>query len=370
VHGAAGNGTSVRQSSDGSRQAEAVDQSHSKCCSDRCERRRRVGGDVLRRFRREAGASSPADQGVTSTSIRIGIPVINFAALEAVGVTLNDGNFQDAFNALTAHMNAHGGVDGRKVVPYFVETNPAVTSSGNSSCSELTEDDKVFIVMFPVYPDCYQQVHDTPVIGGVLPGALPASAAPDFSLTPPDAAYDPVQLAAFSKRGVFKGKKVGIFYGADANASEVKVVLSDLKKAARRCRPVRRRQRSGNGYGGGRRGSPDHCSPLSERRCERSRWCRRHWCDGLATGASGRSEHVQAALDRYQCDVTRVLRCIGQGRKSLPGQRAGFDSGAVGIRGVEWTRQMQRCAAIVRKAYPSDAVYIARQIPTVLSLIQ
>ena len=178
----------------------------------------------------EAGASSPADQGVTSTSIRIGIPVIDFAALESVGVTLNDGNFQDAFNALTAHMNAHGGVDGRKVVPYYVETNPAVTASGNSSCTELTEDDKVFIVMFPVYPDCYQQDHDTPVIGGVLPGALPASAAPDFSLTPPDAAYDPVELAAFNNRGVFKGKKVGLFYGADAAASEVRVVQSDLKK--------------------------------------------------------------------------------------------------------------------------------------------
>lgn len=177
-----------------------------------------------------AGASSPADQGVTSTSIRIGIPVIDFAALESVGVTLNDGNFQDAFNASTAHINAQGGVDGRKVVPYFVETNPAVTASGNSSCTELTEDDKVFIVMFPVYPDCYQQGHDTPVIGGVLPGALPASAAPDFSLTPPDAAYDPVELAAFNDRGAFKGKKVGIFYGADAAASEVKVVQSDLKK--------------------------------------------------------------------------------------------------------------------------------------------
>ena len=63
-----------------------------------------------------AGAASPADQGVTSTSVRIGIPVIDFAALESVGVTLNDGNFQDAFNVLTAHMNAHGGVDGRKGV--------------------------------------------------------------------------------------------------------------------------------------------------------------------------------------------------------------------------------------------------------------
>ena len=150
---------------------------------------------------------SPADQGMTSTNIRIRISFIDFAALEAVGVTLNDGNFPDAFNALTADMNAHGGVDGRKIVPYFVETNPEVASSGNSSCSELTEDDKVFIVMFPVYPDCYQQDHDTPVIGGVLPGALPASAAPDFSLTPPDAAYDPVELAAFNSRGVFKARR-------------------------------------------------------------------------------------------------------------------------------------------------------------------
>ena len=90
---------------------------------------------------KSAGASSPADQGVTSTSIRIGVPVIDFAALESVGVTLNDGNFQDAFNALTAHINAQGGVDGRKVVPYFVETNPAVTASGNSSCCLLYTSD-------------------------------------------------------------------------------------------------------------------------------------------------------------------------------------------------------------------------------------
>jgi hypothetical protein len=177
----------------------------------------------------QAGASSPADQGVTSTTIRIGISVINFPALQAVGVKLNDGNYQDAVSALTANMNAHGGVDGRKVVPYFVEMNPANAASIDSSCSQLTEDDKVFIVLFPVYPDCFQQTYDTPVVGGVLPGALPASAAADFSLTPPDAAYEPVQLAAFDKRGMFKGKKVGLFFGP-SDISEAKVVQSDLKK--------------------------------------------------------------------------------------------------------------------------------------------
>jgi hypothetical protein len=177
-----------------------------------------------------AGAASPADQGVTSTTIKIGIPVIDFAALAAVGVKLNDGNFQDAFGALTADMNKHGGIDGRKVVPYFVLSNPAVPSSGVASCSKLTEDDHVFIVLLPVYPDCYQATHDTPVIGGSLPGTLPSSAAPDFSLSPPDAAYDPVQLAAFKTRGVFKDKKVGIYYGTQSDAPEAQVVQSDLKK--------------------------------------------------------------------------------------------------------------------------------------------
>ena len=194
---------------------------------DHCKHPRRAWDHA--RFRLDTGRSvESADQGVTSTTIRIGISVINFAALRAVGVTLNDGNYQDAVSALTANMNAHGGVDGRKVVPYFVVANPAVASSTSSSCSELTEDDKVFIVLFPVYPDCYQQTHDTPVIGGVLPGTLPSSAAADFSLTPPDAAYDPVQLAAFDKRGTFKGKKVGLFYGPD-DTSEAQVVRYDLK---------------------------------------------------------------------------------------------------------------------------------------------
>ena len=234
----------------------------------------------------QAAAASPADQGVTSTTIRIGISVIDFAALRAVGVTLNDGNYRDAVNALTAYMNAHGGVDGRKVVPYFAEMNPANAASIDSSCSELTEDDKVFVVLFPVYPDCYQQTYNTPVIGGVLPGPLPASAAVDFSLLPPDAAYDPVELAAFENRGVFKGKKVGIFYGP-SDIAEAKVVQSDLKRlhvdvvlsaddsvpptdtlaVDQDARTIALRFRG--------------------RRCERGGRGRRHWCGGLATGTSG-----------------------------------------------------------------------------------
>ena len=177
-----------------------------------------------------AGASSPADQGVTSTTVRIGFPVINFSALAVVGVHLNDGNFQDAISALTTYMNAHGGIDGRKIVPYVALDDPAITASSQTVCTQLTEDDHVFIAIAPVYPDCYQATHDTPVIDGTLPGTLPASAAVDFTLTPPDEAYDPIQFAAFKKAGAFNGKKVGIYAGSGIDAPEARSVQSDLKK--------------------------------------------------------------------------------------------------------------------------------------------
>jgi hypothetical protein len=175
-------------------------------------------------------ASSPANQGVTATTISVGVPYVDFAALASLGVTLNDGSFPDAYSAIIANYNAHGGVDGRKLVAHYVEMNPAVPASATSSCTQLTEDDKVFVAIAPVFPDCYQQTYDTPVLFGSLPGSLPASAAPDFTLVPPNAAFDPIQMAAFANRGVFKGKKVGIFYGATSDAPEVKVVQTDLKK--------------------------------------------------------------------------------------------------------------------------------------------
>ena len=195
-----------------------------------------------------AGAASPADQGVTSTIIRVGFPVINFAALAVVGVHLNDGNFQDAISALTANMNAHGGIDGRKFVPYIALDNPALTSSSLAVCTQLTEDDHVFVVILPVYPDCYQATHDTPVIDGTLPGTLPASAAPDFNLTPPDEAYDqfsslPLRKQKFQRQESWHLLRIGCRW----SGSHVRRVGS--QEVEDRRGPGRRERCTSNGYG-------------------------------------------------------------------------------------------------------------------------
>ncbi len=302
----------------------------------------------------QAGGSSPADQGVTSSIIRIGISVINFAALQAVGVTLNDGNYQDAVSALTANINAHGGVDGRKVVPYFVEMNPANAASIDSSCSELTEDDKVFIVLFPVYPDCFQQTYDTPVIGGVLPGALPASAALDFSLLPPDEAYDPVQLAAFDRRGAFKGKKVGIFYGP-SDIAEAKVVQSDLKKL--HVDVVLSADDSVT--------ATDTVAVDQEAQAIALRFQDAGVNEVVGVGGTGAATWPRALLDNQSTykppwiatNVTALASYVASAKGGNPYLDNVMASSPVSSAYSVWTDPaMQKCAAIVRKAYPSDAI--------------
>jgi hypothetical protein len=175
-------------------------------------------------------ATSPADQGVTATTIQGGNPYVNFVALKSVGVNINEGSFPDAYSAIAAYMNAHGGFDGRKLVMNYAEMNPSVAADTTSSCTTLTEDDHIFVAFAPVFPACYQTTHDTLVEGGSLPGAVTASSAPDFSLAAPDAPFDGLMLANFQKRGVFKGKKVAIFYGADSDKPEVTAVQAELKK--------------------------------------------------------------------------------------------------------------------------------------------
>jgi hypothetical protein len=302
----------------------------------------------------QAGASSPADQGVTSTTIRIGISVIDFAALQAVGVTLDDGNYQDAVNALTANMNAHGGVDGRKVVPYFVEMNPASASSISSSCSELTEDDKVFIVLFPVYPDCFQQTYDTPVIGGVLPGTLPASAAADFSLVTPDAAYDPVQLAAFDNRGAFKDKKVGLFYGPD-DTSEAKVVESDLKKL--HVDVVLSADDSVT--------ATDTVAVDQEAQTIALRFQDAGVNEVIGVGGTGATTWPRALQDNQSTymppwiatNVTALASYVASAKGKNPYLDNVMAASPVPSASQVWMDPaMQKCAAIVRKAYPSDAI--------------
>jgi Periplasmic binding protein len=175
-----------------------------------------------------AWAASPT-QGVTATSIRVGIPYVDLAAVRQFGITLDQGSFPDAYNAIIANLNAQGGINGRHLVPYLVAVNPVGTGPAITACTQLTEDDAVFVAMAPQQPDCYLQSHHVPTISGMFQDVGSSGGTPNFTLQPPLAAYDPLQLSVLAHRGAFKGKKVGIFAGTESDGSELKVVQSALR---------------------------------------------------------------------------------------------------------------------------------------------
>jgi hypothetical protein len=176
-----------------------------------------------------SASASPADQGVTSSAIRVGIPYVDLSAVQALGVKLTQGSFPDAYNAIIANLNDHGGINGRKIVPYLLAVNPTGTAPAATACTQLTEDDKIFVAISPLSPDCYLVQHNTPTIQAQFQGTSTPGSAPNFTLSPPPSAYDPAQLAVFAKMGVFKGKKVGV-YGVNAERSEMQTVTSALQK--------------------------------------------------------------------------------------------------------------------------------------------
>jgi hypothetical protein len=163
-------------------------------------------------------------------------------------------------------------------------------------------------------------------------------------------------MAALDKRGVFKGKKIAIFYGADSDKPEVTTVQSDLKKL--------------------------HVNVVLT--AEDS---------AQATDTVASDQEVQSIAQRFQSDGVNVVIGVG-GSGSTTWPRALFDNqstykpqyiatsessllsyvnstkgGNPYLDGVlaalptpsyyqQWKDPaVQKCAAVVRKAYPSDTIH-------------
>jgi hypothetical protein len=168
-------------------------------------------------------------QGVTPTSITIGIPYIDLVTVDKLyGLHLNQGSYPEAYNALIRDLNAHGGINGRKVIATYAPVNPAVPTSGATSCTQLVQDDHAFAVLNPYFGICYLEA-GVPTINGTVTGTVSGQAAPNFTLQAPANVYDPIQLALLTKMGVFKGKKVGV-WGGPTDSTEVKTVDVALAK--------------------------------------------------------------------------------------------------------------------------------------------
>jgi Periplasmic binding protein len=180
----------------------------------------------------DAAAGRQSAQGVTPTSIKLGITYLDAAAIRNI-VNIDPGDYKVAYTALIRQINARGGINGRKILPVFEPINPIGTAPAATACTALTEDEKVFAVLgFFQAADtaCYVSAHDTPLIGGTLTNSQSAQAnAPWFNNSLSANDLIPKEMAAFKQEGVFANKKIAVV-GDKSDQLEVNLVLAALKK--------------------------------------------------------------------------------------------------------------------------------------------
>ena len=191
-----------------------------------------ITGFILMAGIADGAADNQPGQGVSPTSIKLGITYLDAAAIKNI-VNIDPGDYQGAYTALIDQINAKGGINGRRIVPVFEPIDPIGTTPAATACTALTEDHKVFAVIGffqPADTACYVTTHDTPMIGATLTNAESAkAAAPWFNNVISDNDLIPKEMAAFKHEGVFANKKVAVV-GDKSDQAELNLVLPELKK--------------------------------------------------------------------------------------------------------------------------------------------
>jgi len=180
-----------------------------------------------------ASAAASSTPGVTASTIKVGITYPDVAAIRSV-INVDPGDYVSAYKALINQINHSGGINGRKIAPVFSAVNPLGTSGAATACTQLTEDDGVFVVLgFFQTADtaCYLDTHATPIIGQSLTTQESSKAqAPWYNDQISQSELVPKEMAYFKEQGAFAGKKVAVV-GTYADTQEMALVATALRNA-------------------------------------------------------------------------------------------------------------------------------------------
>ena len=184
-----------------------------------------------------APISKTLGTGVTATTIKIGVALVDFKCIAAYIQTTRVDEYK-VYNAFIADINAHGGIAGRKIVPVYHTFCPIVPAPALSLCTQFTEDDHVFAVMGDFIDltgqaqPCIAKQHNTVLITIDLTQAIINSATPGLLLTF-DANQERtvrVTLELLQREHTLVGKKVAVLGEATTEASVRNVLVPGLKK--------------------------------------------------------------------------------------------------------------------------------------------
>jgi hypothetical protein len=180
--------------------------------------------------------SQALGQGVTADTIKIGFSYIDLVALAKSGVIrLDHGPEEQIITALVNDVNAHGGVNGRKLELSIAKYSPIGNTEQLAACTQLTEDDKVFAVLVGFLNNnnlCVVQQHQTILIGGTFNDALLAQArAPWATWLASDERSIEALVKLLDQNGDLKGHTIAVYAAQAPYKSQIDLAVKTLKDA-------------------------------------------------------------------------------------------------------------------------------------------
>ncbi len=178
----------------------------------------------------ESSTSAPAEEltasapGVTETSIKVGVAVPDFDALQAAGISNYQGDAEVAFQAFFDVINESGGIYGRQIDPVYVSFDFLDPVSQDVACTKFAEDEEVFIVLYGLLDAnnlCLTERNDTMVMTRSFQTTDSREASGDtlwLQLNALDDEKTRIMARALVESGRLEGKTIGIL--ASATQSE------------------------------------------------------------------------------------------------------------------------------------------------------
>jgi branched-chain amino acid transport system substrate-binding protein len=173
-------------------------------------------------------ASTTLGTGVTATTIKVGISLVDFDCIKQFVTALRE-NQDKIYGDFIKDVNDNGGIDGRKIVPVYHSFCPIGSAAAVSLCTKFTEDDKVFAVLgnFVDFSGdaqtCLAKQHNTILMTFQLSQAIMNQSPPGLIIEPgvnPER-VDSVVVGLMKKQHTLDGKTVAVL-GETTSQSIVK----------------------------------------------------------------------------------------------------------------------------------------------------
>jgi ABC-type branched-subunit amino acid transport system substrate-binding protein len=192
----------------------------------------------------KTAANAPVDKtlgnGVSATSIKMGVALVNFAPIEQfTDLIRTEPEQKQIYQIYINYVNAHGGINGRKIVPYYEYYSPLGTAGILSLCTSFAQDDNVFVVVGTFIDfsgdaqGCVANQERRVLMTFNLTQAVINKSPAGLIVTPGDIPErtGSILIQLMQKQGTLNGKTVAVMGDTTESTVVNDAIVPDLKKA-------------------------------------------------------------------------------------------------------------------------------------------